>query len=201
MAFLSSASIAIIRYQYNIFVFFKAFKFSWPIFNKTKSLAFGSLFLTVMWIFYYELDAFAIAKLLGPESVAIYAVGFTAMTFLRSLYGVLYSPFFARFNHYIGLNDISGLRGLYLTIVIMTLPLVVFPIMSLFLLMGPFINAWVGSHYQNSVLIAQLLIICFIYGAVSYPGSFLIIAQERIRILYITAAVAPIIYWGHCLDN
>jgi O-antigen/teichoic acid export membrane protein len=194
-ALLSCAIIAKIRYQHNFFVFFKAFKFSKPMFNKTKALAFGSLFLTVTWILYYELDAFAIAKLLGPESVAIYAVGFTVLTFMRTLYGTLFSPFFARFNHFIGLNDMDGLRRLYLSIVTLTLPFVVFPILSLFLLMDSFVNAWVGSHYEDSVLIAQLLILCFIYGFISYPASFLIIAQERIRILYVTAAIAPIIYW------
>jgi hypothetical protein len=61
--------------------------------------------------------------------------------------------------------------------------------------MGPFVDAWVGSHYHKSVLIAQLLIFCFIYGFITFPASFLIIAQERIKILYITAAIAPIIYW------
>lgn len=195
VALLSCAIIAKVRYQYNFLVFFKAFKFSKPMFNKTRALAFGSLFLTVTWILYYELDAFAIAKLLGPESVAIYAIGFTIMTFMRSLFGLLFSPFFARFNHFIGLNDMEGLRRLYLNIVVLTLPFVVFPILSLFLLMDPFVNAWVGSHYENSVLIAQLLIFCFIYGFISYPASFLIIAQERIRTLYITAVIAPIIYW------
>jgi len=194
-ALLSCAIIAKERYQYNFFVFFKAFKFSKPMFNKTKSLAFGSLFLTISWILYYELDAFAIAKLLGSESVAIYAVGFTILTFLRTLFGVLYSPFFARFNHFKGLNDMEGLRRLYLSIITLTLPFVVFPILSLFLLMDPFVNAWVGSYYENSVRIAQLLIFCFIYGFFSFPASFLIIAQERIKILYVTAAIAPIIYW------
>jgi O-antigen/teichoic acid export membrane protein len=194
-ALFSCTIIAKIRYQYDFLVFFKAFKFSKPMFNKTKALAFSSLFLTVTWIVYYELDIFAIAKLLGPESVAIYAIGFTILTFIRSLFGVFFNPFSARFNHFIGLNDVEGLRRMYLSVVTLTLPFVVFPILSLFLLMDPFVNAWVGNHYENSVLIAQLLIFCFIYGFITYPASFLVIAQERIKILYITAAIAPIIYW------
>ena len=195
VALLSCAIIAKIRYQYNFIVFFKAFKFSKPMFNKTKALAFGSSFLTVMWILYYELDAFAIAKLLGPESVAIYAVGFTILALLRSIFGVLYNPFFARFNHFIGSNDIDGLRNLYVSIATLTIPFVVFPIVSLALLMDPFVHCWVGSHYQKSVVIAQLLIFGFIYGFISYPASFLIFAQEKIKILYITGAISPVIYW------
>mgnify|MGYP001236003235 CR=1 FL=1 len=194
-ALLSCAIIAKVRYQYNYLIFFKAFKFSKLMFNKTKALAFGSLFLTVTWIAYYELDSFAIAKLLGPEHVAIYAVGFTILTYLRTFYGVLFSPFFARFNHFVGFNDIEGLKRLYLRINFLTLPLVVFPIISLFMLMEPFVNSWVGSYYKKSVPIAQLLIFCFIYGFITYPASFLLIAQERMKILYITSASLPIIYW------
>ena len=40
--------IAKIRYKYNFLVFFESFKFSRKIFNRTKALAFGSLFCTVM---------------------------------------------------------------------------------------------------------------------------------------------------------
>lgn len=194
-AFLSTVVVAKFRFHYNFLFFVKSFRFSRAMFDKTKALAFGSLFLTVTWILYYELDAFAIAKMLGPGSVAIYAVGFTIMTFLRSLFGMLFSPFFARFNHFIGLNDLDGLRKIYLTILTLTLPFVVFPILSLFILMKPFVDTWVGAYYKDSVFIARLLIFCFIYSFISYPASFLIIAQEKIRILYVTAALAPGVYW------
>jgi len=195
IALFTAAIIAKIRYQYDILLFLKSFRPTKAIFIKTKSLAFGSLFLTITWILYYELDAFAIAKMLGPESVAIYSIGFTILTFLRTLFCVIFTPFFARFNHFIGLNDINGLRKLYMSIVTLTLPFVVFPILSLFMLMGSFINALVGSYYQNSVIIARLLVLCFIYSFISYPASFLIIAQEKIKILYITAAITPVVYW------
>jgi len=187
--------IAKIKYKYNFIVFLKSIKFSKPMFNKTRTLAFGSLFSTIMFILYYELDAFAIAKLFGLENVAIYAVGFTILSFLRSLLGVLYAPFLARFNHFIGLHDIDGLRNLYRNILSLTLPFVIFPIVSLALLMEPLIHSWVGNYYEKSVLIAQLLIMGFIYGFFTYPASFLIIAQEKIKILYLTSAISPIVYW------
>ena len=195
IANLISMLIANIRYKYDIITFFKAFKFSRQVFLKTKALAFGSFFITIMWILYYELDTFAIAKVMGAENVAIYAIGFTILSFLRGLFGVIYNPFLARFNHFIGVNDIEGLRKLYKNIIILTLPLVILPIVSLALLMEPLVHSWVGSHYEKSVLIAQLLIFSFIYGFISYPASFLIIAQERIRILYLTSIISPFIYW------
>lgn len=187
--------IAKIKYQYNFIVLFKSINFSKSVFNKTKALAFGSLFSTIMFILYYELDAFAIAKLLGVKSVAIYAIGFTIMSFLRNLFGVFYTPFLARFNHFIGLHDVDGLRKLYRNILTLTIPFVNFLIVSLLFLMTPLVYSWVGSYYEKSVLIAQLLILGFIYGFFSYPASFLIIAQEKIRILYLTSAISPIVYW------
>lgn len=187
--------IANIRYKYNFIEFFKAFKFSKHVFNKTKDLAFCSFFITIMWITYYELDAIAIAKLMGPENVAIFAIGLTIFSFLRTLFNVLYSPFAPRFNHFIALNDIDGLRNMYKTIVIITLPFAIFPIISLAMLMGPLIHSWVGNHYEKSVVIAQLLILGFMDRFFSYPAGFLIIAQERIKVLYLTNAIAPIVYW------
>lgn len=195
VALIFCAIIAKVRYHYSFFNFIKTFRFSKPMFKKTKSLAFGSFFLTMGWIMFYELDAFAIAKLIGPESVAIYAVAFALLTFLRTLFGIVFGPFPARFNHFVALNDMDGLKKMYINIIVLTLPLVLFPILSLFLLMGPLINSWVGSQYQNSVNIAKLLILCFIYLFFSSPASFLIMAQERLKILYIVAILDPIIYW------
>ena len=187
--------IANIKYKYNFIVFFRSIRFSKQMFLKTRNLAFGSLFSTIMFILYYELDAFAIAKLFGLENVAIYAIGFTILSFLRSLFGVLYAPFLARFNHFIALNDIDGLRKLYRNVLILTLPFVIFPIVSLALLMEPLIHSWVGNFYEKSVIIAQLLILGFLGGFISYPASFLIIAQEKIKILYFASAISAVVYW------
>jgi len=184
-----------VKYHYNFLTLLKSFNFSLKIFHRTKALAFGSLFSTIMFILYYELDAFAIAKLLGVDCVAIYAIGFTIMSFLRNLFGVFYTPFLARFNHCIGMNDIDGLRNLYNNILALTLPFVIFIIFTLCLLMAPLIYSWVGPFYEKSIILAQLLILSYIYSFFSYPASFLIIAQERIKMLYLASAISPLVYW------
>ena len=61
--------------------------------------------------------------------------------------------------------------------------------------MDPFVNCLGWKPLSKIRGHCTTLIFCFIYGFISYPASFLIIAQEKIRILYITAAIAPIIYW------
>ncbi len=42
-----------------------------------KKLAFSSLFLTLGWVAYYELDLIIIGKWFGSEEAAIYAIGLT----------------------------------------------------------------------------------------------------------------------------
>jgi O-antigen/teichoic acid export membrane protein len=191
--------LARVRYGYAFSELLRAFRFSKPIFARTRTLAFGSLFITVTWILYYELDAFAIARFLGVDSVAIYAVGFTILSFFRTGFGVLYSPFNARFNHFIGLKDLAGLRAIYLNVLTLSLPLVVFPIVSLVLLMRPFVNSLAGNRYEQSVLVTRLLVLGFVTGFISNPTSVLIVAQERMRAIYITSAILPIIYWSGIL--
>jgi O-antigen/teichoic acid export membrane protein len=183
------------RYGYAFSVLLRAFRFSKQVFERTRTLAFGSLFITITWILYYEIDAFAIARLIGVESVAIYAVGFTILSFLRTGLGVLYSPFNARFNHFMALKDLDGLRIMYLDVLTLTLPLVVFPIVSLILLMKPFVNALAGNRYEQSVLVARLLILGFVGAFITNPTSVLIVAQERMRAIYITSAILPVVYW------
>jgi hypothetical protein len=44
-----------------------------------------------------------------------------------------------------------------------------------------------------------MLVLCFTYAFISYPASFLIIAQEKIKIIYLTSALPPIVYWSGIL--
>ena len=183
------------RYDISLFKLFGAFKYSKYAYNKTKALAFGSLFRIITWIMYFELDVFVIAKYFGAESVAQYAIGFMILSFFRTIFGVLFAPFNARFNHFIALNDKTGLRTIFKNTIIVTLPIVVFPIVSLLVLMEPIMNTWVGSYYDNSVLIAQFLIFVYIFASFNFPTSILITAQEKIKAIYITSAILPIVHW------
>ena len=190
-----SIAIAKRRYQYDFLLFLRSLRFSKKIYKKTKKLAFSSFYSTFSHIIYYEFDFFVIGKFMGAERVALYAVGFTIQSFIRSLFGTLYGSFGTRFNHFIGQNDEDKFKGFLQTIIIITLPIVVFPVLSIVLLMKPLILCWVGSNYEVSIPIAQLLVMCFIYSAISYPAGSMIVAQERIRLLYVSGTVLPIVYW------
>ncbi len=91
-------------FNYDVRKLFLSFKFSSEIYNKTKALAYSSLFITFCWIIYYEIDLLVIGRILGATQVAIFAIGLTILSYFRTLFGIFYSPFIARFNYFIGLK-------------------------------------------------------------------------------------------------
>src|SRR5215831_4483480 len=127
------------KYSISFFSLRKHFAFSREIYSETKKLAFGTLFLTIAWIFFYELDPYVLARITDPSTVAIYAVGLTLLSFYRSIFGALFNPFSIRFNHLIGINDTSSLKSLYSMVIVVMLPLVLFSILSLFIVIKTFI--------------------------------------------------------------
>lgn len=183
------------RLNYDLNLLVSSFKYSRELFDKTKKLAFSSVFLTICWILYYQLDPFVIGKMIGADAVAIYAIGLTMLTYIRSLYGILFSPFSARFNHYLGANDIEGLKRVFVNVLVITLPLTVFPVLCLSLTSNALVINWVGPGYTSSVFITQLLLLCYGFSFISSPAGILIIAYERVKMIYITSAMLPLVFW------
>lgn len=183
------------QYQYDFLLLVSKIKFNSEVFNRTKSLAFSSLFATLSWILYYELDSFAIGKMLGAREVAVYAIGFTMLTFFRSLLGVFFSPFAARFNHFIGEGKEEALKQFYLHVLTITLPVVVFPIVAVVLFARPLVVSWVGQDYNEAVDIVRWLVLCNLFAFISYPAGMMLVAKEKIKDMYIINILMPVIYW------
>lgn len=184
------------KVKYNFQLFIKNFKFTITTYSKVSRLAYTSLFLTISWVIYYELDLYVIGKFLGPEMVSIFAVGLSLLSLFRSFFGIFYSPFTTRFNHFIGAKDIEGLKFFFLHIIKLFLPLVVIPILVVSILAKPFVLSWVGINYVDSILIAKILVLCNIMGFISYPAGSLFVALEKVKVLYYNALFIPILYWG-----
>lgn len=188
-------------FGYRFRLFFGSFRFSKEIYQKTKSLAFVSIFLTICWVLFYELDIFFISRSFGAKYAAVFAIGFTLMEYFRSVFGIMFSPFTAKFNHFVGLRDYEGLHAFFNKLLILVLPLTVFPVLSVALTMENFIYTWVGSEYADSIPIAQVLVLSFIFSFLSSPTGILVMAYEKAKLLYITNALLPIIYWAGVLTT
>jgi len=196
IAVLLGLYIASQQFGYNFKYFLSSFRFSKEIYSKTKKLAFVSIFLTLCWVLYYELDPFVISRLLGAKYLAVFAIGFTLMEYFRSVFGIVFSPFIAKFNHFIGIKDYEGLHAFFNRVLILGLPLTVFPVLSISLTIKYFIFTWVGNEYSESVPIAQVLVLSFLFSFLSSPTGILIMAYERAKLLYVTNALLPVVYWG-----
>jgi len=183
-------------FDYDFIKLIGYFRFSKSMFVKTKHLAFSGLIVTVSWILYYELDSFAIGKLLGAKEVAIFSIGLTILSFFRSLLGVFFSPFSSRFNHFIGTDKKEELKVFYLHILTISFPVVVFPIIAIVIFSRPLVISWVGFEYGQSIEVVQWLIACNILAFVSYPAGMLMVAHEKLKQMYIISILMPIIYWG-----
>lgn len=183
------------RYNYNFMALFKSVRFDHAVYNKTKGLAFTSLYLTISWILYYELDPVAIGKLLGANQVAIYAIGLTILTFFRSILGILFSPFNVRFNHFIGFGDEEGLKTFVLQVVCILAPIVVIPIVTIAILAHSLVLSWVGADYIESVEIIQFLIFCNLFAFITYPIGSLLMAKERQKEMYFIGTLLPFVFW------
>lgn len=196
--------ISYVNFKYPFKLFLKNFRYSKLYFYKTKKLAFSTLVLTISWVFYYELDTIVISKVWGIEQVAIYAVGFSMLSLCRTIFGAIFSPFSSRFNHFIGLQDIVGLKKIIKKIIYISFPVFVITVFTLVFFIKPLILSWVGFKYIESISIAQLLILYNIVGFVSYPVGILLVALEKNSTLIYLSILMPIVYWiiiFLCKDN
>jgi len=183
------------RYKYDFKELLRSLRFNHSVFSKTKNLAFTSLYITIAWILYYELDTLVIGKFIGAEQVAIYAIGLTILSFFRSILGIMFSPFSARFNHFIGVNDLDGLKNFYFSVITVLTPLIVLPITAIAMLSKQIVLSWVGAGYQESIVITELLVLCNIFAFITYPTGMLLMVQERLKKLYFVNTLIPVIYW------
>lgn len=195
IAVLVTLVIARLRYNYDFKALFCALHFDVKVYNKIKKVAFTSLFVTISWIVYYELDPLVISKVLGANQVAIYAIGLTVLSFFRSILGIMFSPFNARFNYFVGNNDEEGLKLFFLQIVTTFAPFVVLPIVALTILSKPLVLSWVGKDYMESVVITQFLVCCNLFAFITYPAGILLLAKERVKDMFKINLLIPAVYW------
>lgn len=184
------------KYGYKYILFFRSIHFSKKIYMQVKGIAFSGLFLSLSWILYYELDQLFIAKKWGVETVAIYGVAFTVLSYFRTFLGVLYTPFSARFYYFIGNDDVEGLNSFFLKVSLLLLPLSVYPIIIVSLLCEAFILSWVGNDFFASVAIVRIIVLCNILAFFTYLSSPYLTARNEIKRIYVTAAVNPLVFWS-----
>ena len=183
------------RYSYDIYGLFKSIRFDREVFGYTKPLAYSLFFSMLSWVLYYELDTVFIGRFWGAEKVAVYSIGLTLLTFIRNIFGILFSPFSARFNHLEGVRDDDRLRLLLDKVVILYAPITMYSLLSVALLARPLVFSWVATEYSSSVFIVQMLVLCNFFAFISYPLGMLLVAKQQVREMYLINWLIPLIFW------
>ncbi len=187
--------IAISDYSYDFLSFLKLIKFNKKVYNKTKNLAFNSLFVTISWIIYYELDSLVIGKFVGLKEVAIFNICISVMTLARSLYGIIYNPFVAKFNHYIGRGQLNALNVTFYKLLVFGIPLSIIPTLVILITMNSFILSWVGVNYVSAIPIITVMFASYFFAFLSNPMGIAMFSLQKIKSLYFISAILPLIYW------
>ena len=180
--------------NYDFAKLLKAIKFDRQCYSYTKKLAFTSLLMTLSWILYYELDFFFIGRLFGPKEIAVYAISFAILNFLRNLWNIVYAPFSQRFNHYVGLSNFSSLRVMTLQLINFTFPICVISVVILFLSAKYLIITWVGINYVDSILIFQILLVGTLFNFINQPASYYFISTTNYWFLNLSAITLPLVF-------
>jgi len=179
---------------YDFLLLLKSIKLSKKYYHILKKLAFSSLFLTLGWLVYYELDVIIVGKWFGPKDVAIYAIGFTFLNFLRTLWNTVFSPYAQRFNHFVGLNSGNEMKNLTKKIIDYTLPLCVLTTLVLILGAKYFVIFWVGNQYAHSIIILQLLVAGTAFGFVRQPAGYYFMAKTKYQFINLMAVIVPTVF-------
>lgn len=174
--------------------FLRCLKFDKNIFNEIKPLALSGFASVIGWVTYYELDTVGVSVLLGANAVAVYAVGKQIQTFVRSLVGVVFSPYPVRINYFIGKKDYEGLKKFFYKLAEL-FSIIVIPIVAIVLYAKPFVIAWVGHDYEQSAFILQLLVLTFILHHVTSQGSSVIYGLNKVKDVLKIAFIQPFFFW------
>jgi O-antigen/teichoic acid export membrane protein len=196
LCFFAAFILAGYRYKFPLTKLIKSIRYSALYFSSTRNLAFASFYATIASVLYYELDSLVIGKYFGINSIAVYAVGLSMLTFLRSIFGVIFSPLTARFNHFVGLGDYEELKLFYSKIILVLFPVLFFPVISIILLMNNLVLCWVGDDYQMSIPISQFLVGTFLFAFLSYPASILLMAYEKTKLILGISTLLMVVFWS-----
>lgn len=195
IAYIIIVNLGIVRFKYGYDFFLQKIKFSKVIYNKTKGIAFVSFLGTIMWIVYYELDSVIIAKYLGVEILAFFAIGLALTKFIRSFFSIIFTPFSARFNHLKGQNEMIKLNIFFTNSLKIVFPFLFIVVLSIIALSKPLILSWVGPDYTLSITIFVFLALAMLTAPIRSMATAIATTLEKIKLLYIINIGMAIGYW------
>ncbi len=184
-------SLAFLKYflSFPVEKLYRYIRFSKQAYRKMKGLAYSSLFSTVLFILYYEMDLIVASQLYSLESVGWYALAFSLMNFVRTLSSIIYSPLLSYVNRLLGKDGKENIKEKFSYIVIVTVPL--FMATTTVLVPGSegLIFQWLGNESLLTSEIFQILLVgIFFFGLVNL-GPLVATTLELPKIIYLLGII------------
>lgn len=173
----------------------KSFKFNKQVFHKEKALSLSTFIFMLSMMFYNEFDQIAISNIFGIDTVSIYAIAFSIMTYMRTYSGLIYSPFISRFNHFTGLGDYEGLILFTKKIILFFAPILIIPLLNVALYADAIVISWVGYEYKSAAILISWMVMSYAVNFITTPLSSYMIAMEKNKKIVVGAILLPLIYW------
>jgi O-antigen/teichoic acid export membrane protein len=184
------------KINYNFLELFKSFSLNKKYFYKTKDLALSSFIATLSFIIFYEIDLILIGKFVGARELAIYAIAFTFLNFLRSLWVIIYTPVTSRINHFVGLKQLNKLYDTIEILVKFTMPLYFFGVFILFINAEKLLLLWVGEYYLSANILLQFLLISVFFNYLIQPATQYFYACTKYKYIFINALALPFVFFS-----
>lgn len=176
------------KFDYNVRYFFKAFRFRKSIYNKVSRLAFNSLFVSLAWLLFFEIDLVLITYLAGAAATAQYAIAFNVASILRNVLSTLYYPLTVKFNHLV-VSGKEALSSFFYLVIKLGSYFLIPGIVVLVLFSKALIISWLGNKFEQSVIITQLLVFSYIFYPLSTPIGALLTTKLKMNILYANSVI------------
>ena len=170
--------------------------FSQKVFDKLKNLALSMLVSTILWVMYYEVDLIIAAQFFSIEDVAYYALAFTFMNFLRSLWVMGFAPFLPLMNSYFGSGNFSEVKNISSSIIIFTIPLFIIVSLLLGKHMDQIIIYWVGHNFVPSISILSSLLLGITLVGFTNVAAHYMTTFKLYRAIIIFGVVPLLFFYG-----
>lgn len=174
----------------------KNFRFDKEVFHKMKGLAGSMMLSTLCFVLYYEMDLIVAVTFFAIEEVALYALAFTLINFLRALWVLVFAPLLVIMNSKYGLGDLKGVVNFASKICIFMIPIFILGPLLLLKHSDQIVFYWVGNDYQPSAEIINILLAGLVLLGFSNVLSHYLVTFERNRSIVLIALFPLAVYFA-----
>lgn len=165
---------------------------SHPVFKKMFNFSFYLFLLTLFDVLIFQLDYIIIGLFLNAAAITIYSIAFSIQQQIRSISPILLEPTWPLTAELEGAKQYDKQRELLLKGTKLSTLVFVPMILITLLFAKPFINSWMGTGFEASVLPAQVLLFFWFFNAHNNLGGVILTVKGLVKKMFWIGALSGI---------